>query len=95
VTPARRAEIITGVEAALATEGAVLVGREHIEALLLWFASSPPGLTVMDAVVAGYCVGGAGDVWLMHPPGRPGGGGTHRSQADAWRAALHHMAAAQ
>ena len=44
MTPARRAELIAGVEAALALEGGVLTGREHIEALLLWFASSPaPG----------------------------------------------------
>jgi hypothetical protein len=100
VTPARRAELIAGVEAALALEGGVLAGREHIEALLLWFASSPPGLTVMDAVVAGYRVdlvrgGFSGPAtWAVAPPFTSDAEymGPFVTQADAWRAALRHMA---
>lgn len=99
MTPARRAELIAGVEAALALEGGVLTGREYIEALLLWFVTSPPGLTVMDAIVAGYRV-----AWENSNGYRVGGYAARNknnrvvtayygSQADAWRAALRHMAA--
>lgn len=92
MTPARRAELIAGVEAALAMEGGVLTGREHIEAMLLWFATSLP---VMDAVLAGYMVthnGGAPDVWWLYCPRNPPPRVVYDTQADAWRAALRHMA---
>lgn len=101
MTPARRAELIAGVEAALALEGGVLTGREHIEALLLWFATSPSGLTVMDAVVAGYRVNASpgeegqalDEYWYLTPPGGRRIWARHYpTQADAWRAALRHMA---
>jgi hypothetical protein len=94
VTPARRAELIAGVEAALALEGGVLTGREHIEAMLLWFATSPPGLTVMDAVVAGYRVDNVMPRrWAFAPPFVPGAEyqGPFDTQADAWRGALQHL----